>query len=538
MKRKLVNRFLATGLAILLALSLAACGGQGSQTEGSQTSDSAEVSDSGEEITFMAALGVMPSSIDPTNLAGAGDMNFSRTCYEPLVEEVRGTTELEPWLAESWENPDPKTYIFKIREGVKFYDGTDLNAEAVVYSFERAQAFVSSVSSCVEEIESIAATDEMTVKMLLKADNSGFLYNVAKIGIISPAWCEEHEENEDWAQAYCMKNSCGTGAYQVTDYVDDQYVTMGRFDDYWQGFKDNQINEIQTLVVKDNATQIQMLNSGEVDKLQIPITENLDILEANPDIDVMTQGSLQTNIFTFNMQKIPFDNQLVREAVTLAFDYEGVKENVYNGNATIPSGFMPVGFEEHNTDIPQQAQNMERAKELMEESGVGECEITVHLCEGSDDQTQMAQVLQSNLAELGISVKIEIVPWTSMVEEHTSSETAPEMAALNMGAFTGDAVFYLKQNFHSINSGGSYNWSFYENADFDKLLDDAAATVDVVDRTQLLYDAQQMLVDDYVALFAASPDSVEAINNRFEGYTIHPLDYFYSIRFYQLKLKK
>ena len=528
MKRNVMRRVQVLAMAAVLTCSLCACGGD------KKRSGKEDKADTNDDKTFVAALAFMPDSIDPTNLMNAADMHATRNCYEPLVEEVRGTTDLEPWLAEKWDIPDAKTYIFHIRDGVKFYDGTDLNAEAVVYSFERARAFVNSVSSCVEEIDTIEAVDDMTVKMTLKAENSGFLYNVAKIGIISPAFCKENEEDGDWAQKYLKKHSCGTGAYQVTDYVDDQYVTLSRFDDYWQGWKDDQIDVVQTLIVKDNATQIQMLNSGEVDKLQIPLTENLDMLEKNPDIDILKGGSLQTNIFTFNMKKAPFDDPKVRQAVSCAFDYEGVKNTVYNGQATVPSGFMPADFADHDPDLPEQKQDMEKAKQLMEESGAGACEIWVHLCEGSDDQVQMAQILQADLAEIGITVKIEIMPWTSLVEENTSPETAPEMSALNMGAFTGDAAFFLKQNFHSINSGGSYNWSFYEKPEFDKLLDDAAATVDEGEKTKLLKQAQQMLVDDCPAVFAASPNTVEAINNTYRGYVLHPLDYFYSIRFYQL----
>lgn len=518
----------AVVMVICLMLMLVACGKSNEDNEKEQITE--------DDKTFTTALGVMPSNFDPTNLVGAGDMNATRTCYEPLVEEVRGTTELEPWLAESYEVPDAKTYIFKIRKGVTFADGTNLDAEAVVYSYERAMAFVNSVSTLVQEIESVEATDDMTVTIRLKSENSGFLYNVAKIGIISPTWCKENEVDGDWAQAYCARHSCGTGAYQISDYEEDQYYTMTKFEDYWQGWKDNQIDTIQTLIVKDNATQIQMLNSGEVDKLQIPITENLDILEENPNIDVFTSESLQTNIFTFNTQKAPFDNLLVRQAVTMAMDYEGVKNNVYNGYATIPAGFMPSLFKEHNDEIPEESQNMEKAKELMEQSGVGPCNISVHLCEGSDDQVQMAQILQSNLAELGITVEIKVMPWLSMVDENASPDTAPEMSALNMGAFTGDSVFFLKQNFHSVYSGQPYNWSFYENSEFDALLDQAAATVDENKKKDLLDQAQQILVDDCAALYIVSPESVEAINNTYKGFKIHPLDYYYSIRFYQLTI--
>ena len=518
----------------LLVSSISGCAGNPSAETPSAEPNQSNEEPSEEPVVFTAALGVMPSSLDPTNLNGAGDMHFSRNLYEPLVEEVRGTTELEPWLSTEWEVPDAKTYIFTLREGVKFHDGTILDAEDVVYSYTRAQALVSSVSSCVAEIASIEAVDDMTVKITLAEENSSFLYNVAKIGIVSKEFCEEHETDGDLAEAYLVKHSCGTGAYETTEYVEDQYVTMSRFDEYWGGWNDNQVDVVQTVVVGDNATQIQMLNSGEVDKLQIPITEYLDVLESNPSIDVLKAGSLQTNIFTFNTQKFPFDNSMVRKAVTLAFDYAAARDNVYNGYASIPSGFMPASFAEHNSDIPEQHQDLEEAKRIMDESGVGECSISIHLCEGSDDQLQLAQILQGNLAEIGIELDIKVMPWTSLAEENTSPETAPEMSALNMGSFTGDSVFYLRQNFDSANSGGSYNWSFYEKDEFDTLVRTAAKTVDDEERLELLYEAQQMLVDDYAALYVVSPDSVEAINNKFHGYVIHPLDYYYSIRVYQL----
>ena len=105
-----------------------------------------------------------------------------------------------------------------------------------------------------------------------------------------------------------------------------------------------------------------------------------------------------------------------------------------------------------------------------------------------------------------------------------------------MGAFTGDSVFFLKQNFHSMYSGQPYNWSFYENPEFDEAIDKATATVDEKEKQEYLNTAQNILVDDCAALYIASPDSVEAINNKYQGFKIHPLDYYYSIRFYQLTI--
>lgn len=487
----------------------------------------APTSEADEPFVFTTALSVMPTSLDPTNLNGAGDLNQSRVIYEPLVEEVRGTTELEPWLATSWDVPDASTYVFHLRDGVKFHDGTTMDADDVVYSFTRAMSISSSAANCVNAIESVEAADSMTVQIKLKSPDSGFLYSAAKIGITSKEFCEANESDGDWAVTYFVKHSCGTGAYETTDYVDDQYITMTAFPDYWGGWEDNQIDICRTVVVGDSATQVQMLCDGQVDKLQIPITEYMDQIKAAGNINVLSESSLQTNIFTFNMEKTPFNNAKVREAVTYAFDYQAAVDIVYGGFATIPSGFMSTNWAEHNFDLPQQVQDMAKAKALMEESGVGPCEITIHLCEGSNDQLLMAQILQGNLAELGISLNIEVVPWTTMAEEFAAADTAPEMGALNMGAFTGDAVYYLATNFEV---GGVYNWCFFNDEEFNACIAEARATTDTALRVEKLNRAQQILVEQCAALWCVSPDSVEVISNRVDGYVIHPLDYFYSIR--------
>lgn len=123
-----------------------------------------------EKIVFRTSTGSeRPTTFDPTNVQSAGSMHFVLTAYEPLVNEVVGTTELEPCLATEWENPDAMTYIFKLRENVPFFDGNIMTAEDVVYSYERAMSFASAVSGLVSEIASVEAKDDMTVEIKLKS---------------------------------------------------------------------------------------------------------------------------------------------------------------------------------------------------------------------------------------------------------------------------------------------------------------------------------------------------------------------------------
>lgn len=536
---KQLRRVFALLCCFALAVScLAGCKpGKNSDSGGSASKDEKDKK-TGEKKIFSVALTIIPDSVDPINCIGAGELAFIRGCYEGLVGEKNGTMDLEPVLAESYEAVDAKTYKFKLRKGVKFADGTEFNADAVVYNFERVKKLQGAIGNLVATVDKVQKDDDYNVTITLTEPNSNYLYSVAKIGFVSPTAAKENEKDGDYGQAYFAQKSVGTGPYQVSEWVTDQYVTLSRYNDYWQGWKEGQLDEIKLIAIPDNATQVQMLNSGEVDKLQIPITEYKDMWEGNPDMEILEGDALQANIFTFNTQKAPFDNVKVRQAVTYAFDYQSAKDKVYNGYASIPHGFLPTGFKEFNKDIPEQKQDVEKAKQLMKEAGVKDTEISIHLCEGSDDQTQMAQILQSNLKEIGIKLNIKIVPWLTLYNENADPKNAPEMSALNMGAFTGDAAFFMNQNFNSRNIGQPYNWSFYKNEEFDANVAKAEATLDENEKAEYLGKAQQILVDDAPALFAASPGRYEVINKRIKGYVLHPLDYFHAMNYYKLTYKE
>lgn len=540
MKKKLTAVFLAG----VLALMFTGCGSQTEpekETTGTEkkTDGDTEAPDTEKNIFKTSTGGETITTFDPTNVMTAGTMTISLTCYEPLVREKIGTTELEPCLATEWETSDNQTFTFKLRDNVPFKDGNIMDSDDVVYSYERAMAFSNPASSCVAGVESVEAPDEKSVVIKLTSPNSGFLYNAAKIGIISKQFCTDNEKDGDYGQNACLRETCGTGAYQISDFKEDQYYTMSRFDEYWGGWNEehNQIDEIQNILVKDLATEYQMFVSGELDKVQMSLDEYLEELEADPSITVYQAPSLECDIFSMNTQKAPLNNPKIREAVSLALDYEAVAESVLGGGAQVPHGFLSPTFEESNPDIPGQQFDMNRAKGLIEESGETDITIEMHILAIPRLQ-QMASMLQANLKELGVTLNISEKDWLALAEEHTNPETAPDMSSLCMGAFTGDAVNYLNTNFNSANSGGSYNWSFYENEEFDGLMKTAAETADEKEKLESLHKAQEILVRDCPAVYAANPAQIEAINSRWEGFTLHPTNYFWTVRYQDLTLKK
>lgn len=512
--------------ASLLAAALAGCASNGAES-GSNAG-------SGKNVFHYSVQVSVPDNIDPINSTDSGRLKFIRNTYETLVQEKVGTVEIEPLLAESWEIVDPKTWTFKLREGITFTDGSEFNADAVQISIERIKAIGGGISGLVANIEDVEVADPRTVTIRLVNDDVNFLYSLAKIAIVSPTAVKAHEKDNDYGKSWLAKNSAGTGPYQVSEWAEGQHATLKRYDGYWRGWKDGQINEITIQGVPDAATDIQLLDRGEIDKLEVSITDSLDLLEKNDNLDILKGNALQTYIFTFNTSKAPLNNKKVRQAISYAFDYKAVADKVYSGYAVVPRGFLPEGFDGFDETIPEQTRDIEKAKLLLQESGEKVDSLDLYVYEGRPDQTTGAQILQDNLRELGITLNIKNVSWQTLVEANIKGDSAPDMSALNMGAFTGDAIFFLQQNFDSKNIGQPYNWSFYKNDQFDAVVRKAASTVDKEERNKLLAEAQHILVDEAPALYWASPSKVEAINNRFKGYVLHPLDYFHSIRFYDL----
>ncbi|MFT4279941.1 ABC transporter substrate-binding protein [Microbacterium sp.] len=521
------RRTAAVAAALATALALAGCAG---------TTDDAPPSDQDVVFTFSG----LPTAWDPvSNSNGLGSLAVIRSVYEGLVDQVPGSYDVEPSLATEWTVSDDKLeYTFTLRDGVEFSDGTPFDAAAVVYNFERIEALGGQVAGILSNVSDVVAVDDGTVRLTLAQPQIQFLEALSFAVFASPTAAKENEADGDWGAAWLAQNSAGTGPYVVGDKVEGQSLELDRNEDYWGGWEDGQIDTVRFVTTPDATTVVQQLLRGEVDHvsgIMYPLVDYLDQLEDSDEVTVYRAEGTQIDQIQLNTQRAPLDNKLVRQAIQLAYDYESALQAAYKGEGVVPSGGLPAGYPGFDTSLRPLSQDLDRAKELLAESGETIDKLTLYYYEPLAFEKAESLILQDSLAELGIDLEVTATTWDQMVEAQSSPETAPDFNNLWHGPITADPADYLGSYFHSKFIGG-YNWSFFDDAEFDGLIDEAQFAADEATRDAALAQAQAILLDEAPAIFAAVPNRVEVINSRFTGYEVHPVDYGGDIFFYDLRV--
>jgi peptide/nickel transport system substrate-binding protein len=480
-----------------------------------------------------------PRSFDPAGGNEQYTLKVIRNAYEGLIQEKFGTTQLEPALAESWTvSPDHMTWTFTLRRGVKFHDGSEFNAEAVRFTFERLRKVPIGVHRLVAGAEA-QVVDPFTVRIALKAPDVYFPYSLAKVPMVSPTAVRERDAGGDDAQQWLARNTAGTGPYRLTRWESNQFIQLDRFQDYWRGWHGPHLEQVKIVIVPEPATMLQMLERNEIDMMSNPILpQDIARLKRNAGLQFVAGPALETDIFSLNTRKPPLDNKQFREGLTHLFDYPTMAQRVLGGYGRIPRGFLPTGFECFNQKLKPMVYDPEKGKALIQQSGVTRASLIYNYTAAREDYRQAGLLLQDALRDVGIELRMQEFPFTTLIEQHRQAETAPHLAPLAMGAFSGDPVFFLELNFHSKNMGGPYNWSHYQNPEVDRLLVQARATADRTARCRMLGQVQEILVDDAAAIFMVSPSKVEFIRKRVKGYRLHPLDFVWPVRFYDLHIEE
>ncbi|MBM3450844.1 MAG: ABC transporter substrate-binding protein [Armatimonadetes bacterium] len=489
--------------------------------------------------TLVYATRVEPRCVDPANQVDQQTLKVVRNAYEPLVEEIQGTLRLGPSLATRWQiSPDAKTYTFTLRPGVKFADGSDLTPQSVKFSYDRIKAGGLAVGSILNDLDRVEVVNQTTVRIVLAQPDVYFLYKVAKVGIVNDKVATQRAEGNDMGQRWLCRNTAGSGPYQLAEWQPAQFIMLRRNPHYWRGWNGKHIDAIRLAFVPENVTQLQMLERLEIDMNTTAFVNDIERLRQNRGLRVILAPAIETDIFTMNSARGALTDTRVRQAISLAFDYNAQAFNVWRRLGVLPRGFMPQGLECFNKTISPQRQDMARARELLQQANATNIRLALAFTAGREDMKQAAAILQDNLRQLGPQLEVREIPWPTLFEMHKRADSAPNFGTLIMGAFTGDPASYLELNFHSRNIERPYNWSFWKNAEFDKLVDDAKQTLDKPKRCEMLGRAQKILVDEAPALYVASPPKVETLRTRVKGYLPHPIDYYWSTRFYQMWLEQ
>ncbi len=458
--------------------------------------------------------------------------------YEQLLRYDPERDEIIPLLATEYDvSEDGLTWTFKLRQGVKFHDGSDFNAEAVKFSIERTMRLGSGAAYIWDAVEKINVIDDYTVEFQLTYPSP--LDLVAATGyaafIYSP---KELRDNDDWFQA---GNASGTGPYKLKSYVWGDEVVLEKFDDYWGGWADNQITTVVIKKIGEPATRRQLIETGEASVThELPFSD-VNALMDNPDVVVGVYPSFQNLLATFNTEKEPLDNVLVRQALSYAFPYDDVIDFTIGGYASQSKGAVPVGMWGHGEDLYQYSYNLDKAKELLTEAGYpeGGFSLLATYLSGDEAEKGAMELYKAELAKLNIDLEIRGMPWDSQwdLARNPDPRQRQDIFVFYWWPDLPSPYSFLYSPFHSEDEI-FFNLAYYKNPEFDEMID-AANELTALDREKaeaMFIDAQNILIADAPSLFIYDKEYIWVTTKNFTGFKPNPA-YPTVIFFYEATLE-
>lgn len=466
--KKNFNRAMSLVLAAAMALSLAACGGnQENNGSGGGTAG-------GYKNTLTWAQGADVTSLDPHQGKETPAVQVNTQIFDTLVTVDPETNEVVPQIAESWEQTDDQTYVFKIREGIKFHDGSDLTAEDVKFSLDRARNSAT-VSYIVNFIEEVTVDDDHTVTVKTTAPYAPTLRNLAiPFAAIVPKAVVEADENA------FIQNPVGSGPYKFVEWNHGDHVTLKAFDDYYAGKPETE--NLIMKVIPETSQRTIALETGEVD-LAYDLAVN-DIPKVNSDdkLTVYEIPSLTCWYVSMNMNKKPFDNPKVREAMSMAIDRQTIIDTINAGSGqTADAIIAPAVFGYYSTGVKEY--NPTKAKELLAEAGYPNGFSTTLWVNDNQSRIEMCQAMQAMLLEVGVQCNLEVLEFGSFISRTTAGDH--DLAYFGWTTSSGDADYSYYSLEHSTQQGAAGNRSFLADPDVDKLIEEARSNTNEEERKEL-----------------------------------------------------
>ncbi len=419
------------------------------------------------------------------------------------------TLEIEPYAAEEIEIPDDTTYIFHLREGIRFHDGSELTAEDVEYTYQtlmdpdfgaRDHTFYR------DTIDEITVLDEYTIQMTLQAPAASFVYFLTT-GII-PKHIAEEEGDE-----YFKTNPIGSGPYKFVEWLPGDRIVIEANEDYYLGKPD--IDRITYRLIPEDASRMMALETGEIDMVPSVPPEDIARLQETEGIDVAIRPGTGFDYMAFNCTKPPFDDVRVRQAVAYAIDMEEIVDHVHWGLrdvATTP--IIPTSWA-HNPDVRTYGYDPDRARELLADAGLEDGFSFTLSNSDSQERQQYAEMMQYQLEEVGIDMRIDTMEFATLNE--LVHEKPPQFETFMMGwGGQTDPDRGVYRQFHS-----SQQDRYDPPARLDELLITARETPDQEARKEMYFEIQEILAEElpYVCIsYSLTPSAHTEDMRNWDGF--------------------
>jgi peptide/nickel transport system substrate-binding protein len=450
-----------------------------------------------------------PQTLDPHAANLLSSSRVTANVYETLVWRDKAW-KIVPWLATSWTRPDAKTWRFRLREGVKFHDGATLTADDVVFSAERALSPLSQMRVSLQGVDKAVKVDALTVDFVMREANPALLAHLTQFRIMNRAWAVKHgaaapQDYKAKEDTYASRHANGTGAFMVKERQPDVRTVLVAHKDWWghgAGLNEGNLSEVILLPIKSNATRLAALLSGEVDFLLDPPTQDVARLRASPAIKVIEGGEMRVQYVAFDVfrddllhgkanGRNPFKDVRVRQAVAHAIDAEAIRAKVMRGFSKPVGSILVPGVQGYSADADRRLPyDREKARKLLAEAGYPDgFEVTLD-AGNVQPAADIAQAVAAMLAQVGIRVRLNIVPQTNYfpkIEKHDTS-----FYVLSWGAgVTADALYTMQALLHTPGrkGEGDFNLGRWSNARYDELIGKMRVEQDMTRRDALAREA-------------------------------------------------
>lgn len=430
-------------------------------------------------------------TLDPSQVLDGESAKVCDMIFDTLVQYREDTTEIEPALAQTWENSaDGMTWTFYMRQGVQFHDGTPCNAYAAAFSLNRPN--IQTGNFYAEFINQIYAVDELTLQVNLKTPYAPFLALIASTenSIVSPAAVDKF--GDEFAS-----NPVGTGPFKFVQWVKNDRIELTANDSHWTGKP--LIENLIFRSIPDNNMRFMELNHGNIHVMEFPNPDDLTIIRSDDRLELLMQPSLNIGYLAMNMDKEPFNNIKVRLAINHAINKADIIERLYQGTGIPAKNPIPPTLWSYDDSIEEYAYDPELAKQLLTEAGYPDgFETTLwalpiprpYIPNGM----AMANELQSNLRDIGIDTTIVTYDWATYIEKTENGEHDMAMLGWSASADPDNFLYYLLSK--TTAQKPALNIAFYRSDEMQDVLDRARISTDQDERVQLYQQAQAIFHRD------------------------------------------
>ncbi|PTW52082.1 ABC transporter substrate-binding protein [Rhodovulum kholense] len=480
----------------------------------------------------------IPLTTGQTDQGGEGMRFMGYTVYDSLIEwdltSADKPSTLIPGLATEWavDAEDKTKWIFKIREGVKFHDGSDFTAESAVWNLDKLLDDTSEQydprqaaqgKSRIPAVASYRAIDPLTLEITTKTPDATLPYQLAWILMSSKANWEAH--GKDWEQV-AMEPS-GTGPWKLEEFVPRERAEMVPFAEYWDETRVPKLDKMVLIPLPEPNARSAALLSGQVDWIEAPAPDTIPAMTAN---GFVISSNAYPHNWTWHLSRLegsPWNDIRVRKAANLAIDREGM--GALLGGLMVPAkGFLPPGSQWFGKPSFDVRYDPDEARRLLAEAGYGPdkpLKVKALISPSGSGQMlplPMNEYIQQNLAEVGIDVEFMVVEWNQMINLWRAGAADPAVEgsqSINFTYFIQDPFTGLIRHLScDLIAPNGTNWGHYCDPEMEELFTKIRNTFDPAEQDEVMRRTHEKFVDDALFLMVTHDVAPRAMSPKVKGF--------------------